>query len=108
MSVEEALFWLHFSLQQNRLEHKLLDVHELVFKHSWDGKSYGEMAEISGYDNEYIKHVGSKLWQIISESAGRKVTKSNVRSVLEQCLRQSNQEYLLEAPNRKTSSLAYS
>ncbi|MEH2413650.1 hypothetical protein [Nostoc sp.] len=32
---------------------------------SWLGKTYGEMAEAeaSGYGNNYIKEVGSELWQ---------------------------------------------
>jgi pSer/pThr/pTyr-binding forkhead associated (FHA) protein len=56
---------------------KLTNIQELVFCQCWEGKSYAEIAEKAGYDPEYIKSIGAKLWQILSDSAGEKVTKSN-------------------------------
>jgi len=47
----------------------------------WEGGTYEEIAENSGYDTDYIKHVGSELWQLLSQASG-KITKSNLRSVL--------------------------
>ena len=81
MTVDEATFLLHTLLQRKKLEHKLLNVHEIVFRDSWSGFSYAEIAEISNYDAEYIKYAGSKLWQLLSEAFDRRVSKSNFRSV---------------------------
>jgi len=64
------------------------DVQEQVFRQSWQGKSYQEIAESTGYDAAYIRDVGYKLWQLLSKSLGVKVTKSNFQSVL----RKSSQE----------------
>ncbi|MBE9185900.1 pentapeptide repeat-containing protein [Microcoleus sp. LEGE 07076] len=64
------------------------DVQEQVFRQSWQGKSYQEIAESTGYDAAYIRDVGYKLWQVLSKSLGVKVTKSNFQSVL----RKSSQE----------------
>ncbi|MBN3925164.1 AAA-like domain-containing protein [Nostoc sp. NMS4] len=49
-----------------------------VLYQSWLGKTYGEMAEVSGYGNNYIKEVGSELWQDLSIALGKRVTKKNL------------------------------
>lgn len=58
------------------------DVQEIVFRQSWEGKTYPEIAESFGYDVDYIKNVGSQLWKLLSNQLGEKVSKSNFRSVL--------------------------
>ena len=78
MNVEEALIILDTALEQRFLN----NVQELVFHQSWLGKTYLEMAENSGYNSNYIKDVGYKLWKLLSEVFEQEVTKSNFRSVL--------------------------
>jgi hypothetical protein len=78
MTVEEALIFLDAVLKEDRLN----DVQQLVFCQSWEGRSYPKIAESAGYHAEYIKQVGSQLWQLLSRVFGEKVTKSNVQSVL--------------------------
>lgn len=60
----------------------LTNLQELVFCESWQGKTYAEIAESSGYDHDYIRDVGFRLWHNLSEVLGEKVTKSNLQSVL--------------------------
>ncbi|MDF5715561.1 MAG: AAA-like domain-containing protein [Rhizonema sp. NSF051] len=57
-------------------------VERLVFRQSWLGMSYNEMAEGSGYGSNYIKEIGSQLWQDLSEVLGKRVTKKNLHLVL--------------------------
>lgn len=78
MNVEEALLILDTALEQKVLN----DVQELVFHQSWSGQTYSEIAESSGYNANYIKDVGYKLWKLLSNVFGEEVTKSNLRSVL--------------------------
>lgn len=78
MNVEEALIILDTALEQKFLN----DVQELVFRQSWLGQTYLEMAETSGYNSNYIKDVGYKLWKLLSKVFEQEVTKSNFRSVL--------------------------
>lgn len=78
MTVEEALVILEASLDQGRLTR----IQELVFRQSWEGRSYSEIAANYGYDAGYIKNVASELWRMLSKALGEKVTKSNVQSVL--------------------------
>ncbi len=57
---------------------------ELVFRESWEGKTYQEIGWSTGYDNDYIRLVGFQLWQALSDAFGEKVTKNNFRSILRQ------------------------
>jgi diguanylate cyclase (GGDEF)-like protein len=57
-------------------------IQQFVLSQSWLGKTYGEMAQGSGYGSDYIKEVGSQLWQDLSEALGERVTKKNLHLVL--------------------------
>jgi WD40 repeat protein len=78
MNLEEALAILDEILQEESLN----DVQELVFRQTWEGKTYSEIAEETNYDPDYIKYVGYQLWQMLSNATAEKVTKSNFKSVL--------------------------
>ncbi|HLO85733.1 MAG TPA: NB-ARC domain-containing protein [Nostocaceae cyanobacterium] len=78
MTVEEALEIIEKVLNYSRLN----KVQELVFRQSWEGKSYIEIAKENGYEPGYIKDTGSQLWQLLSKALGEKVTKINLQTVL--------------------------
>ncbi|WP_230968270.1 AAA-like domain-containing protein [Nostoc sp. WHI] len=81
MNIEEALAILDTFLEHG-LEHGLSDVQEVIFRKAWEGQTYPDIAESCGYDANYIKDVGSKLWKLLSQAFAEEVTKSNFRSVL--------------------------
>jgi len=54
----------------------------MVFRQCWEGRSYLEIAQASGYDPGYVKDTGYRLWQRLSEAYGEKVTKQNFKGVL--------------------------
>ncbi|MEG5082338.1 NB-ARC domain-containing protein [Microcoleus sp. AT8-B4] len=85
MTLEEALAILDTLLKPGHLN----DVQDLVFRQSWQGKSYQNMADTSGYDADYLKDIGSQLWRTISLALGTQVTKRNIHSILESCTRPS-------------------
>ncbi|MEH2394225.1 MAG: AAA-like domain-containing protein [Nostoc sp.] len=64
----------------------LASIQWFVLSQSWLGKSYSEMAEASGYCNNYIKEVGSELWQDLSVALGKRVTKKNLHLALNKYL----------------------
>ncbi|MBD2067173.1 NACHT domain-containing protein [Leptolyngbya sp. FACHB-671] len=84
MTVDEALDRVERLLEQGRLT----KVQELVFRQSWAGQSYREIAKSSDYDFGYIKDTGSRLWQLLSDALGQKVTKHNFQSALKRSQRQ--------------------
>ncbi len=75
----EAIARIEQLLQRGRLT----TVQEIVFSESWAGQTYLDIAVNAGYDPGYIKDVGSELWRSISEVVGEKVTKNNLRGVLQ-------------------------
>ncbi|MEL7034737.1 MAG: NB-ARC domain-containing protein [Cyanobacteria bacterium J06592_8] len=85
MTFEEALSTLEQSLPPQTLS--VIDI--LILQNTWEGKGYPEIAETLGYNPDYIKRVGSQLWQTLSEVLGEKVTKRNISILLEQQFNQS-------------------
>ncbi|MGL5942838.1 MAG: AAA-like domain-containing protein [Waterburya sp.] len=80
ITIEEALHLVDNAIKPERLN----SVQELILTQCWYGKTYQEIAELSGYDPDYIRVVGSRLWQLLSESLNEKITKNNFRSILRQ------------------------
>ncbi|ARV57837.1 hypothetical protein BZZ01_03590 [Nostocales cyanobacterium HT-58-2] len=78
MTVEEALAIVDTVLYPKHLS----DVQELVFRGVWERQTYEQIAIGCSYDTDYIKQVGSQLWQVLSRAFDEKVTKSNCHSVL--------------------------
>lgn len=75
-----------------RTKRHLKDIEVIVLKESWKGLKYEQIAEAYGYTAEYLKHdVGPKLWKLLSEALGEKVSKKNFQAALErQCQLQMN------------------
>ncbi len=61
---------------------KLTTIEELVLRSVLEGESYTETASKLGYNHDYIKSVGSKLWQLLSKGLGEAITKRNVHFVI--------------------------
>jgi AAA-like domain len=80
MIIEEALALVDTLIAPQRLN----DIQELVFRQCWAGKTYQEIAETAGYDADYVRVVGSRLWQVLSEGLGERVSKNNLHAVLRQ------------------------
>jgi len=78
MTIEEALLIVEKALDQGRLN----KVQEIVFRQSWEAQAYDEIAKSFDYDAGYIRDAGSKLWKLLSEAFGERVTKNNLQSVL--------------------------
>ncbi|MDJ0745974.1 MAG: NB-ARC domain-containing protein [Xenococcaceae cyanobacterium MO_167.B27] len=80
MQLEDALNLLAKILELKEVN----NIQQMVFVESWNGKTYQEIAQKTGYDRDYIKDVGCRLWQSISNHLELKVTKSNFKAVLRQ------------------------
>mgnify|MGYP001792614520 FL=1 len=62
----------------------LSDIESQVLQGSWEGKSYGAIAEDLGYTLEYINSdVGYGLWTKLSKATGEKLTKRSFRGALD-------------------------
>ncbi|NEQ09366.1 MAG: hypothetical protein F6K37_26490, partial [Moorea sp. SIO4E2] len=85
MNFEDALEFANALVFAKSGNH-LTDLQQALIEASWSWKrqSYDTIAETYGYSPTYLKHdVGPKLWKLLSEALGEKVSKKNFRSALE-------------------------
>ena len=80
ITIEQALYLVDNAIEPERLN----SVQEVILTQCWSGKTYQEIAEASGYDSDYVRVVGSRLWKLLSQVFGEKITKNNFRSILRQ------------------------
>lgn len=92
MSPEDAITLVDKLLSPYRLT----AIQEVVFRRCWEGSTYAEIAASEGYDADYVRVTGSRLWQKISQVLGERVTKKNIHAVLRQ---QSHQLHQPDAPD---------
>jgi len=86
----ESLLELAESLIHNQTNTYCSDLHRKILLSTLRGerKTYEQFADECGYSCKYIKHdIAPKLWHLLSTAIGEKVTKSNVRPILETQIR---------------------
>jgi hypothetical protein len=59
------------------------DLQEAILRGTMQGEKYTQIAEESHCNESYVRYVGSKLWQTLSDELGEEVNKSNFRSAME-------------------------
>jgi len=57
-------------------------IEEIVLLHSLEGRLYREIAQEIGYEEGYLKDVGSRLWLDLSQELGHEVTKKTLKLTL--------------------------
>ncbi|GJD18984.1 hypothetical protein MC7420_7504 [Rivularia sp. IAM M-261] len=90
--VEEILEFTDNLVYDNTGEH-LNDIQKIILQESWQKtqKTYEQIAAELGYSANYIKQgVGPKLWRLLSETLGEKVSKTNIHSVILRKISQQN------------------
>ena len=61
----------------------LKDIEIKIFGGAWEGQTYDEIAEITGYTHDYIcGDVGWKLWKYLSIALDEEVTKTNFKAAI--------------------------
>ena len=108
MTLEEVIIMDRESLvlvEQLLKRGRLTTVQEIVFRQSWTGQTYLDMAIDSDYDLGYIKDVGSELWRSLSQALGEKVTKSNLHKVLKRIIQEQEISNSKQQFNRHISIL---
>ncbi len=84
MTYEEVLSLIEPIIAPKQLN----KIQQLVLYHCWQGLTYQEIANNTDYDLGYIKEIGSKLWQMLSEVTGERITKQNIQAGIKHYLKQ--------------------
>ena len=66
------------------LQKQLTQIEQRVLILSWEGQSYKDIEENTGYVIGYLRDIGSNMWKELSEVMQRRVTKKNLPLILEQ------------------------
>lgn len=85
-------------LVKDRTSSDLNDLQRRILLAIFQGvkKSYEELAEDYNYSSRYLRQdIAPKLWQLLSETLACKVSKSNVRSLLERQMHSQSSEVAL-------------
>lgn len=62
----------------------LNDVETTILRGSWQGQTYEQIADTSGYSISYLtRDIGPKLWKLLSHALAEPVSKSSFRAALE-------------------------
>jgi WD40 repeat protein len=73
----------------HKTSRRLRDVEVWIFKGSWHGQTYGEIADAHNYTSQYLQQdVGPKFWKLLSDVFEEQLSKRNFRTVLERYYRQ--------------------
>ncbi|HSM84216.1 MAG TPA: AAA family ATPase [Nodosilinea sp.] len=60
------------------------DVETAILRGSWQGQTYEQIADTSGYSVSYLtRDIGPKLWKLLSKALGEPVSKTSFRAALE-------------------------
>lgn len=103
MTADEAVTFIELSLKERSLSR----VEQSVFLGVWQGLSYSEIAKQTGYDAGYIKLVSHKLWHLLTETFGEKVTKSTVQNVIRRQIQKKLADSPTTVPNLQGSASSY-
>ena len=96
MTADDALKFIDCLLE----EEKLSNLQEIIFRQSWEQKTYTQIAASCGYSNEYIRDQGAKLWDMLSKPLAETINKQNFKAVLGRHFRK--QQQLLQVQTRLT------
>jgi len=99
MTPEEALQVADEALFAHS-DSSLMDIQRLILRESLAGKGY---ESIEGYTSQHVKNEGKKLWDVLSEALGEKVSKTNFKGALEK--RWKSRGIVPKAPELTTYNL---
>jgi WD40 repeat protein len=84
---DELIILIDAAVHNNTQRH-LKDTEVLVLRGAWSGQGYEEIAEAHHYTTQYLRQdVGPKLWKLLSQVIGEKVSKTSFRMALERYTR---------------------
>lgn len=107
MNFEDALNVADEALFQS-IGRRLSPVETAILRGSWQRQTYEQIAVEAGYSDNYLKlDVGPKLWKLLSEAFGEKVTKPTFQSVVErQWRRQREMQTASDAASDESATLS--
>ena len=86
MNVETAINWIDRLLKIETGRH-LNDLQIFIVSQVWRGQKYVDMAAEYHCTEGHVKDIAAALWQLLSQLLGERVTKTNLKSILQRHVR---------------------
>lgn len=100
MTIDEL--WV---LIKAKSQKQLRPVQKIVLYQSWKGYSFAQIAKQSGFTQDHLKNIASKLWSLLSDLFNETLTKKTFRAILEpRPLSVLEQELIAQATPRMRES----
>lgn len=101
MNLEQALLLVD-KIISTQAKKSISDLEYTILKSAWRGQKYSVIAEEYGCTEGHAKDIGCLLWQLLSEILGKKVTKNNFRTIIQQHFLAKNNDSFIQL--RETAS----
>jgi tetratricopeptide (TPR) repeat protein len=82
MNADTAIVWID-RLVALETDRHLNDLQIFLLQQVWLGKKYTEIAEEYHCTEGHVKDIAADLWKLLSQLVGERVTKTNLRSILQ-------------------------
>jgi tetratricopeptide (TPR) repeat protein len=82
MNADTAITWIDRLVERETGKH-LNDLQIFTIERIWAGKKYIEIAEAYHCTEGHVKDVAAALWQLLSQLLGERVTKTNLKSLIQ-------------------------
>ncbi len=82
MNADTAILWIDRLVALETDKH-LNDLQIFLLQQVWLGKKYTEIAEDYHCTEGHVKDIAADLWKLLSQLVGERVTKTNLRSILQ-------------------------
>ena len=89
-------------LEREWFKRSLSSLEKFVLIQAWQGQSYDQIAQSSGYSIDYMKQIGSVLWSDLAQATGQTITKKNLKLVLEPFLTKRSSSQRETIPSAST------
>lgn len=96
MELEEGIEWVDSCLVA-RSGQALTETDKVLFTSGWLDYKYAKAGEEFGFNPEYLQKIGAVFWRNLTFTLGTKVTKKNLRSVVEYLASQSDQNLVADS-----------
>lgn len=101
MDWESALTLINAAVL-SELGRPLRDPEITILRGTWQGHTYEQMAESSDYSLNYLmRDIGPKVWRLLSEVLGERVSKTNIRIILERLEQTTNRSTFTSSTDKE-------
>ena len=66
-----------------KYQKQLRPVQKIVLYQAWEGYTFAQIAKQSGFTQDHLKNIASKLWSLLSDLFNETLTKKTFRAILE-------------------------